>query len=152
MHTDQFPAVRAPGAPRGVWLRRVATHGAAVVVGVLLAAAPAAPTTPVAPLAITPPVTVTAPPTTETVTAAPAPRAAAGQPAKTTKTPAPQAALKRATATTKPAAPRVAVEKATAYYANCAAAKRAGTAPLHRGGPGYRAGLDRDSDGVACEK
>lgn len=40
---------------------------------------------------------------------------------------------------------------APAYFANCAAAKAAGAAPLHRGSPGYRAGLDRDGDGVACE-
>nr|BFD96132.1 hypothetical protein KitaXyl93_74920 [Kitasatospora sp. Xyl93] len=38
-----------------------------------------------------------------------------------------------------------------AYYANCSAAKAAGAAPLHRGEPGYRAGLDRDGDGTACE-
>jgi hypothetical protein len=37
------------------------------------------------------------------------------------------------------------------YYANCAAARAAGVAPLRRGEPGYRAGLDRDQDGVACE-
>ncbi|ASW57887.1 hypothetical protein CIK06_21235 [Plantactinospora sp. KBS50] len=37
------------------------------------------------------------------------------------------------------------------YYANCAAVRAAGKAPLHRGQPGYRAGLDRDGDGVACE-
>lgn len=37
------------------------------------------------------------------------------------------------------------------YYANCDAARAAGAAPLYRGDPGYRAGLDRDDDGVACE-
>ncbi|MCW2567797.1 MAG: Excalibur domain protein, partial [Mycobacterium sp.] len=37
------------------------------------------------------------------------------------------------------------------YYANCDAARAAGAAPLHRGQPGYRAGLDRDNDGIACE-
>ncbi|HZF44718.1 MAG TPA: excalibur calcium-binding domain-containing protein [Sphingomonadaceae bacterium] len=37
------------------------------------------------------------------------------------------------------------------YYANCAQARAAGAAPLRRGDPGYRAGLDRDDDGVACE-
>jgi Excalibur calcium-binding domain len=37
------------------------------------------------------------------------------------------------------------------YYANCSAARAAGAAPLHKGDPGYRSGLDRDSDGVACE-
>jgi endonuclease YncB( thermonuclease family) len=40
---------------------------------------------------------------------------------------------------------------ATAYYANCAAAKAAGAAPLYAGQPGYRPALDRDKDGVACE-
>lgn len=37
------------------------------------------------------------------------------------------------------------------YYANCTAARNAGVTPIYRGQPGYRAGLDRDSDGVACE-
>ncbi|WP_328446418.1 excalibur calcium-binding domain-containing protein [Amycolatopsis sp. NBC_00438] len=37
------------------------------------------------------------------------------------------------------------------YYKNCAAAKAAHAAPLHIGQPGYRAELDRDHDGVACE-
>ncbi|WP_405671452.1 excalibur calcium-binding domain-containing protein [Streptomyces sp. NBC_01530] len=37
------------------------------------------------------------------------------------------------------------------YYKNCDAARAAGAAPLHRGDPGYRAELDRDGDGVACE-
>lgn len=35
--------------------------------------------------------------------------------------------------------------------ANCSEARAAGAAPLHRGEPGYRSGLDRDGDGVACE-
>ncbi|WP_284749977.1 thermonuclease family protein [Amycolatopsis sp. RTGN1] len=39
-----------------------------------------------------------------------------------------------------------------AYYKNCTAAKAAGAAPLYRGEPGYRAALDRDGDGVACER
>ncbi|MFO0702959.1 MAG: thermonuclease family protein [Candidatus Andersenbacteria bacterium] len=38
----------------------------------------------------------------------------------------------------------------SAYYANCTAARNAGAAPLYKGQPGYRAGLDRDGDGVAC--
>lgn len=38
-----------------------------------------------------------------------------------------------------------------AYYANCTAARAAGAAPLYRGSPGYRSGLDQDGDGVACE-
>jgi hypothetical protein len=38
-----------------------------------------------------------------------------------------------------------------AYYKNCATARAAGVAPLHRGDAGYRSGLDRDGDGIACE-
>ncbi|MDA2893346.1 excalibur calcium-binding domain-containing protein [Mycolicibacterium sp. BiH015] len=38
-----------------------------------------------------------------------------------------------------------------AYYSSCAEARRAGAAPLYAGQPGYRAALDRDGDGVACE-
>ncbi|WP_240941264.1 excalibur calcium-binding domain-containing protein [Paenibacillus sp. HB172176] len=36
-------------------------------------------------------------------------------------------------------------------YANCAAVRAAGAAPLYRGDPGYSAKLDRDGDGIACE-
>ncbi|WP_254897878.1 excalibur calcium-binding domain-containing protein [Kitasatospora sp. NA04385] len=43
-------------------------------------------------------------------------------------------------------------EQPAAYYKNCTEAKAAGAAPLHRGEPGYRSALDRDGDGVACEK
>lgn len=39
----------------------------------------------------------------------------------------------------------------SAYYPNCAAARAAGAAPIRVGEPGYRAGLDRDRDGIACE-
>ncbi len=73
--------------------------------------------------------TLVVPPVTTTVPPAPPP---------VTKTQAPP----RTTTTTKPA---------SVYYANCSAAKAAGAAPLHRGEPGYRAALDRDNDGVACE-
>jgi hypothetical protein len=41
---------------------------------------------------------------------------------------------------------------AEAYYKNCDAARAAGAAPLHRGEPGYRPALDRDGDGIACDK
>ncbi|MCR6486327.1 excalibur calcium-binding domain-containing protein [Amycolatopsis sp. OK19-0408] len=43
-------------------------------------------------------------------------------------------------------------DTSAAYYKNCTAAKAAGAAPLHRGEPGYRPALDRDGDGVACER
>jgi hypothetical protein len=37
------------------------------------------------------------------------------------------------------------------YYANCDAVRAAGAAPLYASQPGYRAALDRDRDGIACE-
>jgi hypothetical protein len=49
------------------------------------------------------------------------------------------------------ATPPPAPKDPPAYYANCAAVRAAGKAPLYRGYPGYRSGLDRDGDGVACE-
>ncbi|UWM50018.1 excalibur calcium-binding domain-containing protein [Streptomyces carpaticus] len=38
-----------------------------------------------------------------------------------------------------------------AHYENCDAVRAAGRAPLYVGEPGYRKGLDRDGDGIACE-
>lgn len=49
-----------------------------------------------------------------------------------------------------PAQPEPAPQQA--YYSSCRDAKAAGAAPLYRDDPGYRSGLDRDGDGVACEK
>ncbi|MFD1321873.1 excalibur calcium-binding domain-containing protein [Micromonospora sonneratiae] len=63
----------------------------------------------------------------------------AGRP--TTKSPAP---TPKRTAATKSGGGSV-------YYANCAAVRAAGKAPLYRGQPGYSRKLDRDGDGVACE-
>ncbi|GAA4481227.1 hypothetical protein GCM10023094_28970 [Rhodococcus olei] len=54
-----------------------------------------------------------------------------------------------------PAAPAPVAPKPPAsstYYANCAAVRAAGAAPLYAGSPGYSTKLDRDGDGVACEK
>ena len=67
-------------------------------------------------------------------------QAAAAAAQKATQAPAPAPAAV-------PAAPAPA-----AYYANCTAAKAAGAAPLYRGQPGYRSALDRDGDGIACER
>jgi hypothetical protein len=38
------------------------------------------------------------------------------------------------------------------YFRNCEEAKAAGVAPIKRGEPGYSRRLDRDGDGVACDK
>lgn len=48
-----------------------------------------------------------------------------------------------------PVAP--APEPVSAYFSNCTEARSAGASPLYVGAPGYRPGLDRDGDGVACE-
>jgi hypothetical protein len=39
----------------------------------------------------------------------------------------------------------------TAYYSNCSEADDAGVTPLYEGDDGYRSGLDREGDGIACE-
>ena len=59
-----------------------------------------------------------------------------------------QAAKPAPVAPVAPAAPA----PASVYYANCTAAKAAGAAPLYAGQAGYSTALDRDRDGVACEK
>ncbi|WP_082874329.1 DUF1524 domain-containing protein [Arthrobacter sp. OY3WO11] len=78
---------------------------------------------------------------------APAPAAPVPAPAPAAVAPAPVVPAP-VVAAPAPAAPA----PAAAYYANCAAARAAGAAPLFAGQAGYRAGLDRDSDGVACER
>ena len=43
-------------------------------------------------------------------------------------------------------------QSAGSAYANCTAARAAGAANIRRGEPGYGEHLDRDGDGVACER
>lgn len=51
-----------------------------------------------------------------------------------------------------PNRPQQAVPRGTEHaYANCAAARAAGAAPVRRGDPGYGRHLDRDNDGIGCE-
>jgi hypothetical protein len=83
------------------------------------------------------------PTTTTTTTVAPGPPAPPAAAVTTPPPPPPPVATQEPTTTEAPP---------PAYYANCAAAKAAGAAPLHRGDPGYRPALDRDGDGTACEK
>ena len=45
---------------------------------------------------------------------------------------------------------RAAVEDSVAY-SGCKEVRAAGKAPLYSGQPGYRAGMDGDGDGIACE-
>jgi hypothetical protein len=37
------------------------------------------------------------------------------------------------------------------HWRGCDEARAAGTAPIYQGEPGYRDGMDGDSDGIACE-
>ena len=48
-----------------------------------------------------------------------------------------------------PAAPS---QEGSVYYHNCAEARAKGAAPIRRGEPGYQPKLDRDGDGIACER
>lgn len=89
-----------------------------------------------------PTATVTQPPLPARTVTVPAPRTI-------TRTTAP-APLRQSTRTTEPPETTEALE-ANVYYANCAAVRAAGKAPLRRGEPGYGSHLDRDDDGVACE-
>lgn len=78
-------------------------------------------------------------PTPEPTTEAPAPEPA--QPARQEEAPAPTVVHQEQRA-----------PEPQTYYANCAAARAAGAAPIYQGQPGYRSGLDRDGDGIACDK
>ena len=77
-------------------------------------------------------------------------------PASAVSTAGPPAAAEPQPAPAPPAAPAPAPAPAPenaagVYYANCAAARAAGAAPLRAGQPGYREQMDGDRDGVACE-
>ncbi len=61
-----------------------------------------------------------------------------------------QAAVKPAPVV-QPPAPAVQAPAAV-YYANCTAARAAGAAPIYAGTPGYGTHLDRDRDGIGCDK
>ncbi|WP_260605776.1 excalibur calcium-binding domain-containing protein [Streptomyces sp. WAC01280] len=110
-----------------------------------------------------PPTTPTPAPTTEAPT--PEPTTDAPTPEPTTQAPTTQAPTTRApepTRTTpkpvkpKPAQttqpPETAEPEPAVYYANCSAVRAAGADPIHSGEPGYGRHLDRDGDGVACER
>ncbi|HWD82566.1 MAG TPA: excalibur calcium-binding domain-containing protein [Kribbella sp.] len=91
----------------------------------------------------------TVPGPTATVTQAPLPARTVTVPAPrtTTKTTEPVPLVQRTQST----APKTTEPSDSTYYANCAAVRAAGKAPLYAGEPGYSSHLDRDGDGVACE-
>ncbi|KAA9166937.1 hypothetical protein FPZ12_001085 [Amycolatopsis acidicola] len=81
------------------------------------------------------PVTSTKPATTTPKTTTPKPSSSTPPPPQTTTTRPPS---------TKPGPDRT-------YYEDCEEVRAAGKAPLYLWQPGYRPGLDRDHNGVACE-
>lgn len=92
-----------------------------------------------------------APAVAEPAPAAAAPAPAAVAPAPAPVAPAPAPVVPAAPAPAAPVPAPAAPAPAAVYYANCTAARAAGTAPLYAGQAGYRSALDRDSDGIACE-
>lgn len=68
-----------------------------------------------------------------------------------TSAPAPEPEPAPEVAAPQPAPTSKAKSGGSAYYANCAAVRAAGKAPLHIGEPGYSKKLDRDGDGIACD-
>ncbi|UNN04868.1 excalibur calcium-binding domain-containing protein [Rhodococcus opacus] len=51
-----------------------------------------------------------------------------------------------------PPAPIHTAPQSSVSYASCADAKAVGAAPIYQGEPGYSTKLDRDQDGIACDK
>jgi hypothetical protein len=45
----------------------------------------------------------------------------------------------------------IAAVERSAYYSGCDDARAVGVAPIYRGQPGYREGMDGDLDGIACK-
>lgn len=143
---DQVWAARHP-----VWTSVAAGFVLLLAVGTATADPPAEPTRPVAAAGATAAEATTAGATTAGATTPPATTTAPTTPAPTT-TAATTAPASAAPATTAPAATTpVAKVPVVPYYANCAAVRAAGRAPLRQGQPGYRTGLDGDADGIACE-
>lgn len=65
----------------------------------------------------------------------------------------PQMALPQAPRRTEGPMPTIVPTSPTSdvYFRNCREARAAGYAPMYRGQPGYRPGMDGDNDGIACE-
>lgn len=129
---------RARAAGLGLW-------------GPACAAPPSAEPQPTTPPRPVPPTTQTPPPAVpsspQPQPAVQVPRTATPQPEPPpTSRPDPEPAPAPPPQPTATSGPQPAV-----YYQNCTEARDAGAAPLYAGEPGYRSGLDRDGDGVACE-
>jgi hypothetical protein len=69
----------------------------------------------------------------------------------TSPTPAPEVSPTSSKSRTEPTMTPAPVSPAVTYT-SCAEVRAAGKAPLHRGDPGYSRQLDRNGDGVACDR
>lgn len=93
-------------------------------------------------------------PSRSLVIPAPAPTQIPAEAPKPEPAPVTSSPAKQGSANTKPAGAASQKPKSSqgdVYYKNCAAARRAGAAPILRGEPGYRPEMDGDGDGIACE-
>ncbi|MFF5531537.1 excalibur calcium-binding domain-containing protein [Streptomyces cinerochromogenes] len=135
------PPVPQTSRPAPRWARKryvLPALGLALFVGVGIGGADKDSPADAKPVAASPRATVTA---TQTPPAQPAPTVTRTLTVEVTRT-----------VTAQPASDDTPADgNGSIYYANCAAARATGDAPLHAGDPGYGAHLDRDGDGVACE-
>ncbi|MEU2349888.1 DUF1524 domain-containing protein [Modestobacter sp. NPDC049651] len=100
----------------------------------------------------TAPTTAAAPKTTAAPKPAPAPAPAPKPAPAPAPKPAPAPAPAPVPVPVPAPAPAPEPAQSATYYANCSAVRAAGAAPIYAGQPGYSSKLDRDGDGVACEK
>lgn len=161
----RLPAVAAtPEPPRSesrrsrkpLWIGAGIVAGLLIIGGNLRGGDPAVTTAPSADVstfaatpAAVPPVAPTSAGSPTTAAAATTPQAAQPQPQPKPQ-PKPQPQPLPASEPDRDQHPAVAEPPAS--YKNCDAVRAAGNAPLLLGQPGYNRKLDRDGDGVACEK
>lgn len=151
----------AVGLGAGLFYHRISAiimSSIAFVIALVITLAVASSSTPApAPTTVPPSVSPVPAPAPVAPSASPAPAPAPAAPsAVPAPAPAPAAPAEPAIPYSTPPLPDAPADgspggSASAYYPNCAAARAAGVAPLRVGDPGYRSGLDRDGDGIACE-
>jgi len=92
---------------------------------------------------VVPDLAIAAPPVVRRRTVTPARRAADAKPYNV---------VRPAFGSSPPARPSTSSQsESSVFYSGCREVRAAGAAPLHRGQPGYREGMDGDGDGIACE-
>ncbi|MGX5209657.1 excalibur calcium-binding domain-containing protein [Streptomyces violaceus] len=161
-HNNPYPGpppIPGSGRPAPRWARKryvLPALGLALFIGAAIGADGGETTTDAKPAAAKPQPTVTV---TATATTTATPLAKKPEPAPTVT--ATKTVRATTTVTARPAAGGGSDDSGSGgsgsgdtdvYYANCSAVRAAGAAPISRGEPGYASHLDRDNDGVACDK